>query len=182
MDDLKNDFTFDDILVTNFVNVSSEEKEMIRTFRNHDTIKKWMYNDKDITREEHFNFIKMLKHDNHNNYWIVKKGVQYIGVISLKGINRRHKNAYIGIYTNPYTEIKGKGSLLIQCIKKIAFDISNLHTLKLEVMCDNQRAISFYQRAGFTEEGRLKEFVFKNNKWYDMIIMGIINGEVISAN
>jgi UDP-4-amino-4,6-dideoxy-N-acetyl-beta-L-altrosamine N-acetyltransferase len=38
----------------------------------------------------------------------------------------------------------------------------------------NERAINFYRKTGFSEEGRLKEFVFKDGKWLDVIVMGII--------
>jgi sialic acid synthase SpsE len=43
-----------------------------------------------------------------------------------------------------------------------------------EVIETNERAISFYKKTGFSEEGRLKEFVFKDGRWLDVIVMGII--------
>jgi UDP-4-amino-4,6-dideoxy-N-acetyl-beta-L-altrosamine N-acetyltransferase len=52
-----------------------------------------------------------------------------------------------------------------------------LHTLKLEVLENNERAINFFKKLGFKEEGRLREFVFKEDIWYDAIIMGITEKE-----
>ncbi|MGB9874387.1 MAG: GNAT family N-acetyltransferase [Hydrogenobacter sp.] len=37
----------------------------------------------------------------------------------------------------------------------------------------NERAINFYKRMGFREEGRLREFVFKEGRWLDVIVMGM---------
>ncbi|MDW8097566.1 MAG: GNAT family N-acetyltransferase, partial [Aquificaceae bacterium] len=56
----------------------------------------------------------------------------------------------------------------------LAFEVAKLHTLKLEVIEDNERAISFYKRMGFVEEGRLREFVFKEGRWKDVIVMGMV--------
>jgi len=59
----------------------------------------------------------------------------------------------------------------------LAFEHLKLHTLKLEVLENNERAINFFKKLGFKEEGRLREFVFKEDIWYDAIIMGITEKE-----
>lgn len=171
------DFEFDDSIIKNFVNLTQKEKKMVRKWRNSDNVRKWMYSDHIISHKEHYEFIETLKTDNKNFYWLVKnkKNENHVGVIYLNRVDFKNKNTYLGIYSNPDSKQKGVGSLLIEALKKIAFDIAKLHTLKLEVVDFNDRAISFYKNMGFTEEGRLKEFVFKDGKWHDVIIMGIIN-------
>lgn len=62
----------------------------------------------------------------------------------------------------------------MECLQGLAFDTAHLHTLKAEVIETNKRAINFYKKSGFSEEGRLKEFVFKDGKWQDVIVIGII--------
>jgi UDP-4-amino-4,6-dideoxy-N-acetyl-beta-L-altrosamine N-acetyltransferase len=133
-----------------------------------------MYSDDIISLQDHINFINDLKENYRNYYWLVKMEETYIGVISLNRIDFKHQNAYLGIYANPFLVSKGKGELLIKCIKKLAFDYANLHTLKIEVMDTNEKATNFYKKAGFREEGRLKEFVSRNGEWHDMIVMGVI--------
>jgi len=177
MFDLRQDFLFDKLIVKNCVTLSSDEVELVRNCRNHDEIRKWMYSDSIISLLDHINFINSLKVNNKNYYWLVKMGEEYIGVISLNRIDFQNRNAYLGIYANPFSVLKGKGELLIKCIKILAFDYANLHTLKIEVMNINEKATNFYKKAGFREEGRLKEFVFRNGKWQDMIIMGITSPE-----
>ena len=72
-------------------------------------------------------------------------------------------------------KIPGVGRILDSLAKNIAFDILNLHTLKLEVIEDNKVVINLHKKLGFKEEGRLKDFVYKDGKWKDVIIMGIMN-------
>ncbi len=174
--DIKGNIEVDDnTVLINFINLSDSEREIVRLWRNNEIIMKWMYQDHLISFEEHSNFINKLRADNNNFYWMIKKNTgDYIGVISLNRIDLRNKNAYFGIYSNPESKLSGGGGLLIECLKKLAFDIINLHTLKLEVIESNKRAIDFYEKSGFIEEGRLKEFVFKDGNWLDVIVMGII--------
>jgi len=173
--DLKENFAFNGILLKSFTNVSTEETEVIRECRNDERVRKWMYSDEIISQEEHFSFIENLKKDNKNFYWVVYKDEKFIGVISLNNINYKNKNAYLSIYSNPFCELKNKGNLLINCLKRLAFDIFELHSLKLEVIENNKKGIEFYKNIGFEEEGELKEFVFKDDKWINVIVMGIIN-------
>lgn len=173
MVDLRQDFIFDNLIIKNFTGISNDEKEFVRNCRNHDDIRKWMYSDDIIPLSNHINFINNLKEDNNNYYWLIQMGEKYIGVISLNRIDFQNRNAYLGIYANPFLNLKGRGNLLIKCAKKLAFDYANFHTLKIEVMDINKKATNFYKKVGFREEGRLKEFVLRNGKWHDMIVMGI---------
>jgi len=172
--DLKKNIRLNGFELINFINITDDEKEIIRNWRNHENVRKMMYSDHVITIEEHSKFIAGLRNDLKNFYWMVRRNRENIGTISLNRVDFKNSNAYIGIYTNPY--LSGMGRLLNECLKKLAFDEGKLHTLKLEVIEDNEKAINFYKKEGFKEEGRLKEFVFKTNKWLDVIVMGIING------
>ena len=176
MIELQTNFDINGAEIINFLNLSSEEREMVLNWRNHDNVRMWMYCNNKISLNEHINFIDQLVGDTNNFYWAVKnKDGIYLGTIYLNKTDFKNKHAYIGIYSNPYNEIKNKGNLLIKCVKKLAFEVAELHTLKLEVIDNNIKAINFYKKSGFSEEGRLKEFVFKDGQWHDVRIMGITN-------
>ncbi len=174
MINLRKNFAFGRILIKNFVNLTMTENEIVRNWRNDKRISRWMYNDHKISSREHGNFIKRLKLDSGSFFWLVRdNAMQYLGIICLEKVNFKHRRAFLGIYSNP--SLSGVGQLLMQCLKNIAFNKANLHTLKLEVIENNENAIKFYIKCGFLKEGRLKDFVYKNGKWLDAIIMGILN-------
>lgn len=172
---LKGILRFENITIKNFINLNDEEVEMVRRWRNHTDIRKWMYTDHEINIEEHKNFIENLKRDNRNFYYLVYLADKPIGVFSLNRVDWRNGNAYIGVYANPEEKTKGAGDVLSRSLLFVAFTLIGLHTLKLEVIEDNERAIKFYKRMGFKEEGKLKEFVLKEGKRKDVIVMGLIN-------
>jgi UDP-4-amino-4,6-dideoxy-N-acetyl-beta-L-altrosamine N-acetyltransferase len=176
MTDLRKNINLNGIDIINFINLKAKEKELTRKWRNHADVRKWMYSDHIISRNEHNEFINKLAKDMRNVYWLIKaEDNEYMGVIYLNRLDFKNKAAYLGIYSNPEDTFSGTGRLLIECLTKLAFRILHLHSLKLEVIETNKRAIRFYKKAGFSEEGRLKEFVIKEGHWCDVIIMGKIN-------
>jgi len=175
---LRKNLKFRNIVLKNFINLTLEEKMLVLKWRNDLSVRKWCYSDHTISKKEHMQFIESLKKDNKNFYWLVKYDLNlsnklYIGVVSLTKVDFLHKHAYLGIYSNP--ELKGVGKFLIQALKELAFKIAKFHTLKLEVIETNKHAIEFYKKQGFKKEGKLKEFVYKNGEWIDVIVMGMIN-------
>ena len=65
----------------------------------------------------------------------------------------------------------------MRVIQRYAFEELNLHRLSLTVFEYNQRAIRSYEKAGFTVEGRVRKFLNREGKHYDMIFMGILREE-----
>lgn len=165
----------DNFTLINFINLNSLELEMVRRWRNSETIRKWMYNEHIISEEEHKKFINSLKNSKDKVYWLVKKEDLPIGTLSFVNINWYHRRAYFGMYANPEKYSKGIGRNLLFLAIHVGFKLLNFHTLKLEVIEDNNTAISLYRKFSFKEEGRLKDFVYKNGKWKDVIIMGMVN-------
>ena len=58
-----------------------------------------------------------------------------------------------------------------------AFDTLNLNRLSLTVRSDNHRAIASYGRAGFIQEGVLRQANYLNGTLVDMTIMSILKSE-----
>ena len=57
------------------------------------------------------------------------------------------------------------------------FDTLNLNRVHLRVYAENLRAKRAYEKAGFLEEGRLREAVYKHGKYDDVIVMSILRSE-----
>jgi ribosomal-protein-alanine N-acetyltransferase len=76
---------------------------------------------------------------------------------------------------------KGCGTETAQMVIRYAFEKLNLHRLGLGVNAEDKRAIKSYEKAGFVHEGISREVVFRNNKYYDAVRMGIIRRDYESA-
>lgn len=101
-----------------------------------------------------------------------------IGTISLERINYTNKSAILGIFIGDKDYLsKGYGTEAIRLLLDYGFNYINLHSIKLNLMSFNERALKCYKKCGFKETGRIRENKFINGKYYDTICMDILQNE-----
>lgn len=98
-----------------------------------------------------------------------------IGTVGLHGIDWTSRVATLGISIGEKEYWgKGYGTDAVECMLKMAFREMNLNKVELDVHAFNERAQRCYIRCGFTEEGRMRQHVFKNGEYHDTLTMGVL--------
>ena len=106
-----------------------------------------------------------------------------IGDVGLHNLNWKDRQAEVGIVIGEKAYWgQGYGSDAMRLILRHAFNNLNLHRVVLQVFADNPRAVRSYEKVGFTHEGRLREDVFKNGRYIDVLIMSILRSEWMDAD
>lgn len=81
-------------------------------------------------------------------------------------------------------EVNAQGQGIGKCatdkVLEHAFLDLNLKRVYLSVLAENKRAIALYQKVHFAEEGRLRQAIFKNGRYMDLVQMAILREEFIS--
>jgi RimJ/RimL family protein N-acetyltransferase len=72
---------------------------------------------------------------------------------------------------------RGYGTDAMRVIVGYGFRELGLHRMQLGVAAFNLAGIRAYQKAGFTEEGRHRESVLHDGRWYDSVLMSILDHE-----
>ena len=72
-------------------------------------------------------------------------------------------------------ECLGEESLYL--LVQFAFNVLNLRKITALVFSDNDKAIKMYDKWGFNEEWFLKEEIFKEGKFKDIVVMCLFRGE-----
>jgi len=57
---------------------------------------------------------------------------------------------------------------------KYAFEEAGLHKLMLRVLAENDRAVRSYEKAGFVKEEYLRDEVFLEGRYKDVIYMAVL--------
>jgi RimJ/RimL family protein N-acetyltransferase len=65
----------------------------------------------------------------------------------------------------------------MQVIIDYGFREMGLHRIQLGVAPFNPAGIRVYEKAGFVEEGRHRELVLHDGRWYDEVLMSILDHE-----
>ncbi|WP_195573844.1 GNAT family N-acetyltransferase [Paenibacillus sp. 1001270B_150601_E10] len=111
--------------------------------------------------------------------WIIRKDTnEPIGDIELQEIDGMNRSAGLRIAINGGShQGKGFGSEAIRLMLDYAFGICNLHRVELNVYAYNERAIHVYQKIGFKQEGIQRDALFYNHRYYNSIIMSMLEDE-----
>jgi RimJ/RimL family protein N-acetyltransferase len=72
---------------------------------------------------------------------------------------------------------RGYGTEATELMLEHAFTRLNLHRVALSVFSFNQRAIRSYEKAGFRIEGRLREAIWREGRFWDEVQMGVLQDE-----
>jgi RimJ/RimL family protein N-acetyltransferase len=122
---------------------------------------------------------RMTTSPNHVILAIVdKESDKHIGNITLNNINWINRTADLGIMIgNKDFWGKGLGTEATKLMVQYAFEKLNLHKIWLGVHVSHEAAIRIYEKAGFEIEGRLRNHFYRDGKYHDMVIMGIIRGK-----
>ncbi len=72
---------------------------------------------------------------------------------------------------------RGCGRDAVRVLLDYAFRLRNCHKVWLRVNGNNERAIRAYRACGFVEEGRLRQHVWGDGQYLDLIYMGILREE-----
>jgi RimJ/RimL family protein N-acetyltransferase len=107
-----------------------------------------------------------------------RKGGRTVGTCGLYLIQWLARRAQFNILIGePSAWDKGYGSEAARLILAYAFDVLNLNSVQLGVNADNARAVRSYEKVGFVREGVRRQFVYRNGRYYDSVMMSVLRDE-----
>lgn len=99
---------------------------------------------------------------------------EIIGIVRLMYIDWINRTTLLGIYIgNEKNRGQGYGKATLELIADYAFTNLNLRKIGLNVLAENHSAVLLYKKFGFQEEGCLKENVYIDGKYKDVLVMSL---------
>lgn len=149
-----------------------------------------LFNDESVTNywfeEPYLSFEQLKKeydeqlHTNQLRRFILEdEAGERVGFVALYKIDHQHRHAEFAIIISPDYQGKGYASIATDLAISYSFSILNLHKLYLLVAKKNEKAIHIYEKAGFKEEGLLKEHFFVDGQYEDCLIMSLFQNDFI---
>ncbi|MBE2271377.1 MAG: GNAT family N-acetyltransferase [Anaerolinea sp.] len=101
-----------------------------------------------------------------------------IGFLAIKDIfwQARHCMFFISIGLDA-DRGKGYGTDAVRVMLKYCFWEMNMNRVGLEVMLYNDAARRSYEKVGFTAEGTLRQLVYRDGVYYDVLLMSMLRPE-----
>jgi diamine N-acetyltransferase len=134
-----------------------------------------------ISRAEERQWIEGLpsRRDERQMAIVAEDGV-HIGNLGLMNFDWTNRHAELGILIGEreYWD-KGYGAEAIRLLLGLAFRDMNLNCVWLRVFEYNLRGIRCYEKVGFIHEGRERQRMYRDGRFWDCIRMGMLRDEFI---
>ena len=108
----------------------------------------------------------------------LKENDRLIGATDLRIGDYKDRNALFGISIGAKEEWnKGYGTEATRLIVGYGFQTLNLNRISLRVYEYNPRGVRAYEKAGFKREGVLRQEIYRDGRFWDAYVMGILRSE-----
>lgn len=137
-----------------------------------------------VTREEEEKwYSEVAKSKNTIVLAIVdKKTDTHIGNCTIQNINWTNRHAeYAVIIGEKKFWRKGIGTEVAKLLIEHAFNRLNLNKVWLGVNTQNKGAVRSFEKAGFVREGILRQEIYRNGRYYDVVRMSILKQEYLKG-
>lgn len=113
-----------------------------------------------------------------NTWFAIEADTKFIGQCGLFNINETARTCELGITIGDKAYWgRGYGREAVMLLLDYAFRLRNFRRVWLTVQGNNERGMRSYTACGFREEGRLREHVWSNGAFVDLVYMGVLRDE-----
>ncbi len=150
----------------------------IREIRNESSIRKNMYQEKEIRSDEHEAWIAHVKSSKSIQFFAVLDiNQKLIGGLSFSNIDMNNRRADWAFYLTSHVQGRGYGKALEFLALEYAFITLELNKLNCEVIGWNKAVQKLHETFGFQLEGIRRQHVYRNEKYHDTTLLGITANE-----
>ncbi len=137
-----------------------------------------------VSTYEHKKWFNTLSNE-HNKLRLIVDTKEHgaIGIVMLTNIDWKNRNAEFHIKITGKHNLRGKGygTNATKALLKYAFEQLNMHCIYSNIIEYNIASQRLTEKCGFKQEGILRDRVYKNGK-YNNIVVSSINNNHINKN
>ncbi len=158
--------------------ITVEDTDLVLSWRNDKKVVENFIYRKEITREEHLSWLENKVNKGLVIQFIIcdKQTDKPLGSIYLQNFNESSRQAEEGIFLGEEEAYgRGIGTEVAKLVLDYAFKNLKLHKLTARVLSFNQGSRKMHEKAGYKQESYLKDELFLDGKYEDIIFYGAIN-------
>jgi len=154
-----------------------QDIEWARQLRNDPETRKWLAHTDEISAREQLGWFNNLEISETSGRHVATLDGEKFGIVRIDSYDMDNHSICVGLDIHPGFRGKGLASKTYKLILHLMFDLYGFNRVWLGVGEYNERAVHIYTKAGFREEGRQREAMRRDGKYYDYILMGILRSE-----
>lgn len=104
---------------------------------------------------------------------------QKIGAIGFNNYNAEHRKCEIGYWLLPQYWHKGIMAEVLPAVIRYLIDEKKVHRIEALIEVENAASIRVVARAGFTRDGLLRDYEFKNNRFISLYLYSLLATDIM---
>lgn len=153
-------------------------KDKALAWRNDSRVYRWCRQYEPITQEHHEAYWRKVESDPSTKMFGIFCDKESVGVCGLTSIDWVNRRAEFSLYIDPKRQGQGLGEEALRLLCSHGFYTLNLNMIWGEAF-ENNPAIHIFKKIGFKEEGRRREFYFRDGEYIDAILFSLLRGEYV---
>jgi len=109
-------------------------------------------------------------------WFAVEAQGELIGECGLHEVDHFNRRCELGIALGREHWGKGFGQDAVRTLVDYAFTHLNMNRVALRCLADDPCAVGAYRKAGFVDEGRLRQMSWVSGEFHDELVMSILRG------
>lgn len=122
-------------------------------------------------------FERVRRNPSRRYYVLCTDSIPFLGVVRTDEIDHLNRSMRVGGDILPEYWGKGYGTQMFALLEEYCFNVLNMNRLWLLVLDSNVAARRLYAKAGFREEGRMRQALFRNGRYEDYVMMSLLRAE-----
>jgi UDP-4-amino-4,6-dideoxy-N-acetyl-beta-L-altrosamine N-acetyltransferase len=157
-----------------FVEINTNDLELIRNWRNSKEVSQFMYTDHYINTEDQLNWFSKISNKTDCKYWLIKYNNIKVGLINITDIDLNLRTCCWAFYIgdSAYRDLGIGVKAEFELIEMVFFKL-NLQVLFCEVISTNLNVLNLHKKFGFKESSFNKNYFVKNNISYDVVKLSL---------
>ena len=158
--------------------MNGQDTDLIVNWRNNPRVRKNFIYQKPFTREGHERWMEtMIKSGNGYQFIVCRiEDDTPVGCTYLRDYDRENNKIEYGVFLGS-EDMKGKGigTEILGLTLQFAFETLNVHKVFARAFADNVASVNSFLKGGFEKEAYLKDEVFVNGEYRDIVFLAKIN-------
>jgi len=156
--------------------ISEKDIEDVRLLHNDFSTLKWLTDNSIVTEAEQIKWFQSLKNNERNRRYVARTITDstIVGVFRLDDIDFQNKSAQVGLDIAKIFRQKGYATEIYEQMLGYIFNDLGMNRVGLVTLSNNIPARALYSKFGFKKEGTLRNAIFRDSKFVDLIQYGLL--------
>ena len=157
-----------------FITLQKEHLEMVLGWRVQPEVSQYLLTEVTYDLEKQHQWFEQISKDNTYRYWVIVYQDIPIGLLNLAAVDQQNLRCSAGYYIGDL-RYRQLGAMIPPYLYNYIFQEMKFRKIYGEVVAGNKNILKIHQMHGFRQVGMYKDHIFKNEQFYDIILIELLS-------